>query len=137
MSEVKIDREHAQDDIERWADARRMSDKKKAANSETIESLVDAIEQGVLIVNEDFSLTQKFTFPIENTEGAIELGEIKFTPRLRYKSVKQYMKSIKQDDAMGMVHAHICALTSTPMGLIDSLDMTDLGLSRQIASLFF
>lgn len=136
MEELKIDAETASQEVERWLDSRKMSESKRDHHKESIESLETAVSEGNLIINEDGSINQKLVFPLESEGGRTELDSLSYAPRLRYKDVKRHLKGVKNDDAMGMVHAHISGLTNQPLAIVDSLEMSDLNIARQIASLF-
>ena len=138
MEELKIDRAQAQKEVNEWlSKTRRMSDAKMESQKDAIEALVEAVSSGNITIDpESGKMTQKLVFPVKNDTGGVELDTFEYSARLRYKDVKSHLKGVKNDDGMGMVHAHVCGLVRKPMAFIDNLDFYDLNIARSIAALF-
>ncbi|NRA92519.1 MAG: hypothetical protein HRU26_07510 [Psychroserpens sp.] len=132
-------KELAQEEVNKWADGRRLSESKRKGYSDQLEAMVEAVMDGSLVIKSDNTMELNLQYPVESTHGQethVEKESLTFSSRLRYKDVKRFLRGVKNDDAMGMVHAHICGLTKTEMAIIDSLEMVDLNTARSIATLF-
>ena len=133
--------EEARSIIEGWAvDHRKYS--KNALESESItmslDKLAEAVQEGRLKVQEDGALHYKLMFPLKGEEDGSEvLSLLNFKPRTSWKEAKMYMKGVKSDDAIGMIHAYVCALTRKQMAIVNTLESRDLSVCRKIAQFFF
>lgn len=138
MEELKIELAQAEQEVNDWlVNTRRMSAAKITASEDPIKVLIEAVSLGNISIDlESGKITHKLIFPVKNDDGGIELDKLEYSARLRYKDVKGYLKGVKNDDGMGMVHAHICGLVKKPMAFIDNLEFIDLSIGRSIASLF-
>jgi hypothetical protein len=135
--ESKVSRDAAEQDVSNWLDYRKMNDsKRESLQKDVIDPLIAAVEEGLLVVNDDFTLTQKFKFPIMDKDNAVDLSSVTYSARLQYRDVKRHLKNIKSDDGIGMIHAHRCGLTDQPMAKVELFDLSDLGIARIVASLF-
>ena len=132
----KVDLKTASDEVDKWLDYKRLNDKKRESRKEQIETLLDAIADGNLILNEDNTITYKLAFPIEDQNGSPALTELKFKPRIASGDVDNYLKGIKPSDADGRLRAYISCLTGVSSGLIKKLDTVDTDVPQAIA-LFF
>lgn len=121
------------DDINRWLDAKRIREKKREQNKDLIDVLVEAVEDGILIVQEDNSLTMDLAFGIGEGES---IKKLTFKPRLRIDEVKPHLERVKSSDGDGRLMAYVTALTGQPTKLIYSMDTSDQSLATSIA-LFF
>lgn len=129
----KITREVAQAEITKWLDHKRVNASKRKAYRESIKVLVNGIEDGCLVLTEDFTFKQTLKFP---TEGKIPVTELIFKPRIRVSVVHQEMTGVKPNDADGRLCAIISALTDKAKGIIKSLDTEDYSIGQSIAIFF-
>jgi hypothetical protein len=133
MENNTISRELAQQEVEKWLDFKRYRQSKREENKDSIEQLVNAVSDGLLILNDDFSWTQKLIFPIG--EG-VEIKELKYRPRLNSKLTEPHLKGIKASDIDARLNGIICALTDSPKPVVASLDTEDKGIATTIAVFF-
>ena len=129
----KVSQEQAQLEVEKWLDMKRVSPKKRETYADAIESLVDAVVFGQLVLTDDLHFVQTLDVP---TEGDAPVTELKFKPRLKVGEVHSQMNGVKSGDADGRVTALIAALTGKPKGVVKALDTTDYSVAQNIA-LFF
>lgn len=122
--------EVATKDIERWLDSKRISERNRTRQKDEIESLISGVCDGILIVNEDATITQKLLFPINGT------SELKFKNRITDTQLRPYLKNIPATDIYAQLTGYIAALTETLGGVISLLDTEDRRYARAIA-LFF
>lgn len=137
MSETKIAREVAEQDIIKWLDHKRVkASKREGQYKEAIDSLIEAISDGNLVLNEDFTFTQKLSFPLMNDKGSAEVNELTFKPRLTVEETQIRLQSVKPGDGDGRIKAFVCALTGKNSGIIGKLDTEDYGTCQNIAVFF-
>lgn len=132
MSAVNL--EKAQDEVKTWLDYKKVGQGKREKQRNQIEVLIDAVADGTLVLNPDFSFTHKLKFPIG--EGAEQLKELKYKGRLIQEEVMTYLKRYKSDDMDGRVQAYILALTKEVSGNIVRLDTEDNSIAQGIAIFF-
>src|ERR1700745_753597 len=97
-----VDAETAKAEIEKWLDNKKISPKKREIQKDTIETLVDAVSEGLLIVKEDFSLEQTLKFP---TDGEISIKKLEYKPRLKIETIHVHLQGVKPSDADGRLLA--------------------------------
>jgi len=118
----KVSQDQAILDFEKWLEARRINERKREANKATEETLVGAIVDGLLIVNEDNTLTQVLVFPTNGGEG---VKELKYAYRLNAGQRQEATKGIDAKDGEGRLIGYIAALTDQPKGVIKKLESGD------------
>ncbi len=129
-----VSREVAIEEIEGWLDYRRERPKKREANKEYIEQLIEGVEEGVLSVDEDHNIIFELAFPIGNEK---QIKELKFKPLLQVKDYHPHLKTVKSGDSDGRMMAYICGLTGQNSGVISQLYTNDLTMATNIAVFFF
>jgi hypothetical protein len=130
----KVDFDTAQNAVNQWLDAKKIRTIKREAHSEYIEDLVSAVQEGVLIVNDDNTLTQKLAFPVGPDES---IDELKYKSRLKGAEMDKRMKGVKPGDGDGRLNAMIAALTGQTINIPRTLDSsTDKSLALSIAVFF-
>lgn len=127
-------------DVDKFLNHRRFNDRKKEKNKEVIEALVDAVCDGILIVNQDeengeCTITQKLVFPPE-VDGAPTVTALTYKPRIHNHEISSATKGIKVGDDSARGNAIIGVMTNTPRGVIAELELTDLGLASNIVGLY-
>ncbi len=118
----KVSQDQALLDFEKWLEARRINERKREANKATEETLVGAIMDGLLIVNDDNTLTQVLVFPTNDGEG---IKELKYAYRLNAGQRQEATKGIDAKDGEGRLIGYIAALTDQPKGVIKKLESGD------------
>ena len=130
MSEV-LNKELALVEVTKWLDCKKVKEKKRVAYKEAIESLVDAVSEGTLILNDDFSFTHRLDFPV-GTDGLIK--EFNYKARLDVSTIQKYANGATGGDAR--VLATISALTAQPKELVSKMDTEDYGIASSVAIFF-
>lgn len=130
---MQISKEIAIADVNRWLDHKRVRQTKREEYKQHIESLVSAVQDGLLTVEEDCIITQHLLFPI-GENGSIE--DLKFKPRLSQEQLNPYVSKLSSGSADERLRAYICALTGQAVGIVSKLDSEDNTISQSIAVFF-
>ena len=131
---VRINQEQASREVEAWLDYKRVFERTKEANQDSIEFMEDMICEGILSIDETtHEITHKLLFPLG--EGS-EITSLKYKSRLNDKMLEPKMKGIKSNDANAMLTAYICALTDENSGVIKGMDSQDKKVAMAIAVFF-
>lgn len=133
MADVKVSQEVAEKEIESWLDYIETGRKKKEAGADLKEILVDAVMDGILVLNEDKTLTQKLKFPLGEKE---EVKILTYKPRVKLQTMRVCTQGIKNTDALGLQAGVISALTGTDRNIINQMEMVDFNIGQAI-SVFF
>ena len=129
----KISEDIALQDFERWFDSKKLSGSYRKESYEVIEKqMVEAICDGNLIVNEDFTLTLKLAFPLTAPN---EVNELNFVHRIQTGTLQARTAWAKTQEQKLL--ATIAALTGVEGGVIRALDSSDYSRAGAIASYFF
>lgn len=137
MKKTEITREIAEKEVEGWLDYKNIRKRKREELKDSINSLVDAVEDGLMIIDQkSFVVTQKLLIPIENSEGVATVTELKLAPRINAKLIREKMKGVKSDDLHGMMISYIAALSGNAKEIIGALDTVDYGISNSFSSFF-
>jgi len=124
----------ARAEVDRWLDAKRVNEKQRKTNSESIDHLVDAFADGTLVLNDDNKIAMNLTWEVG--EGG-KITKLEFKPRLRVGEIHNNMKGIKSTDADARILAYIATLTDQPSGVISQLDTEDYRVASSIVVFFF
>lgn len=128
---MTVDLQTAESDINRWLDYRNVKPAKRESRYKPfIQTLVDAVCDGSLRVDDNHNLVQTLSVPFQ---GEIVIKELVYKPRLRVDEVKI---KVDQDDAFSMLTPYVAALTNQPLGLIRKMDTSDWDIARDIANFF-
>jgi hypothetical protein len=125
--------EVAKKDVDKWLEYKKISDTKKESYADNISTLVNAVADGALIVNEDFTLKHELKFPLENE---IKTTCLEYKPRLQMKQIHQHTQGIKSNDIDGRIAAYIAALSGKPKAVVVSLDSEDYAIAQAVAVFF-
>ena len=132
MAEV-VSREVAQSEIDKWLDHKKISAKKREQQKDSIDSLVDAVVEGTLVLKEDFTLVHTLKFP---TDGESPIKTLEYKPRLKMDIVHAHLQNVKSTDADGRVAAYVAALTTKSKTIVKALDTEDYSVAQSIAVFF-
>jgi hypothetical protein len=95
---------------------------------------VNAIREGVLVLNEDKTFTHNLSLPISS--GDTPIASLTYKPRLTVGAVHAAMQGVKADNADGRILAYVAALSGQPKGVIAHIDTEDYGVCQAIAIFF-
>jgi hypothetical protein len=129
----KVAREVAEQEIEKWLDYKKVSPKKRESLADHIDTLIDTVCDGYLVLNDDHSLTLQLKFPIESET---QTSDLNFKPRIKVNTVYNHMQGVKAGDGDGRLFANVAALTSKPKELIKALETEDYSICQAIAVFF-
>lgn len=130
----KVDRETATKEVQGWLDKKKVFPETRDRFQDQIENLVDSVCNGVMVFNEDGTITHKLLFPFG--EGGDGLSELKYLLRINDKMVQPQMRGVKADDFDGRLNALIATLTKENKGVISSLESSDKRIAASIAIFF-
>lgn len=128
-----IDIETAQQDIQKWLDFKKVSEKKRENLNDSIEAITNAICEDKLILTESNEFVQKLSFPV-GEEKIID--SLKYKPRITIGNIQDNMKNVKPGDSDGRISAYIAALTGQPTAVIKKMDSEDYSVAQAIAIFF-
>lgn len=126
-----VSKEVAIKDVNAWLDYKKVSQKKRESNSDQIEVLIQAIEEGNLSIDlETFEINHELLFPIGET--------VLFTykPRINVGLIHRRLSGIKSGDSDGRFLAYVCTLTGLNSGIVSAVDTEDYGICFAIACFF-
>jgi len=117
---TKVSFEVAQNDFNKWAEARRIGEKKREGNLGSEETILEAITDGDLVINEDNTMELKLVWPIIGDGDGVKSLDFKF--RLTAGERQEAMKGISANDGEGRLIGLIAQLTNQPKGIIKKLE---------------
>lgn len=131
-----IAREIAEKEFMQWFEAKKLPKNLLEKNSDDKEAIVNAIEEGKLVLNEDNTFTQKLSFPV--SFGDTSISELTFKFRVQEGELAASMRGIKTEDLIGQISiCYVSVLTGQNKGIIRALDPSDSYLGKKIAAFFF
>ena len=134
MSKVKEN--VAVNEVNRWLEFKKIKAKKIEESGEAIETISEAIQLGILSIDENCIFKHKLEIPIESEGNKIMLSELTYKPRLKISEVHPKLQKVKTGDIHGMISSYISALTGQNSGMIRSLDTEDYRVAQAIATFF-
>lgn len=122
-------------EIDAWLDYKKVSATKRENRKDQIKTLVEAVSEGDLIINEDKTMSQKLKFP-EVFATALDNDSLVYKPRIAAATIHMHLQNVKSDDPDGRLTAHIAALTGKSKEMIKKLDTEDYATAQAIAFFF-
>lgn len=129
----KVLREVAEQEVQSWLDYKKVSDSRREEKAEQIKALVNAIADGQVILNEDYTLTQVL---LSEVGVEVKIKELTFKARLSGAQIQTYLQGVKPTDIDGRLYGYIAALTGQPKEVVRNLDTEDLTVAQNIAFFF-
>jgi uncharacterized UPF0160 family protein len=127
-----IDKISATKEVDNWLDYRRVRVKKRKENEDSINELIEAFEEGILVLDpETRVITQNLIWEV-GTKKALT-----FKPLLTVGDSQRRLQSVKSTDGHAMLAAYVAELTGENSGIIGGMNTEDYGISRTIAGFFF
>jgi len=123
-------KELAIEEIKKWLDFKRILPKEREEKQPQTDILVDAMQSGSLILNEDHSLTQILRFELETVK------ELTYKARLTVGEINAKLRGIDSSKAHDLLVAYVSVATGSPMGIIKQLDSNDYKVAQAI-NMFF
>jgi len=135
MAEL-VDLDTAKREIEGWLDFKKIREKKREDYRSSIDNLVSLVQEGVLRVNEDYSITHVLNFPVDMGAGN-PVTEVKYKARLEERESREKLAALKTGDAIdNRLIAKFCALTGMGIGFQGKLDSSDSSIANEIIIFF-
>jgi len=133
----KVNRDTAIQTVNEWLDFKKVKATKREGLAAMIESLIEAVMDGTLVLDEKMNWIQKLDFPITSQEGATMCESLTFKPRITDKEIQSHSKAVKGQTFSDELTKRILALTGENIGYIQALDSsTDRPLAENIAVFF-
>lgn len=132
----KVSKEIADQEIISWMDYKKIpaSSRESEALKNSIETLSEAIQEGILTLDEEtFKFKQTLLFEIGEEA---KITELVYHPRLNDKMLKPHLSGVKGNDGDGRLLAHIAALTNKPKAVLELLDTVDKRTAQALAIFF-
>lgn len=130
---TKVTQEVAQAEITSWLDKKRIFKNYREQNKISIETLVDAMCEGVLVQDSNGYLIQTLMFPLGEKGVTTEL---KWAPRLTQKMQNPHMKGVDVQDIEGRFAAMTAALTDTTKSHYMEMESADSRVAKAILVFF-
>ena len=133
----KVTKELAQIEFNKWATAKKIKESSRESYKVIEEKIIEAICEGILILNDKLEWEHTLEFPIEG-EGIKSTSILTYKLRIATGVLNVAFKGIKPDESDERLVAMIAALTGEPKGIIKALDTsTDYSIASCIATYFF
>lgn len=128
-----IAREIAESEVNGWLDYMGISASLKEKHNPSVEKMIDAVEAGTLVINDDKTLLQKMVYPF----GAeTKITELKYKPTLTVGEVNNHKASLDITNPQFSTFAYLGASTGQPVSVLFKMDIRDFKLCDNIV-LFF
>ena len=129
----KVTREIAEREINEWLAYKKINDAKREAYKEHIETLIGAVMDGSIVVNEEKTFLHELKFALE---GEIPVTRLEYKPRVKISTIHRNLQGVKSDDVDGRICGYIAALSSKPRKVIEAIDTEDYSISKAVAIFF-
>lgn len=131
---MNVSIEVAQQDVNRWLDSKRISDKKRQDNERVVDTLVSAVMEGNLVWDDEKKLLKQILqWPVGENE---ELKSIEYKHRITQGDISARLRNSKSDDAFAVMGVYISAITGQPVAILDKLDSSDYSIAQSVAVFF-
>ena len=127
----------AQQEVDTWLDAKHVKPKKRLEYRDTIEDIVSAVQEGILVLNEDKTFTHQLLFPLTSESGDSVASSLTYKMRITQADKRPHLKLVRPGDLDGKITATIAALTGQSFGIIEKLDIEDRDIAQSIALFFY
>ena len=127
-----VNRSVAEQEVQQWLDYKKVRQRKREANKDTIESMIDCFEDGILVLDHE---THEIRQIIQTENFAKK--EIIFKPRLKVGEIHNKLKNVGPSEIDKRVLMYISALTGELPGLLKDLETEDYGIASNIVTFFF
>lgn len=124
----------AKAEVQKWLDELEVElSEDDASEASSIKTIANAIANGSLILNDDFSFTQRLKDPIGQE---IIIKELKYKSRIKTGEIQNAVAGTKSQDIDGRFIGYISALTNQPKSIIKHMDSRDYKIGMSIAVFF-
>jgi hypothetical protein len=133
---MKVNREQAVRELDKWFEFKKIRTNKREANKEFEETIVSAIIEGDLVIDENSNIKFKLPEPMSNSKGEVTVEELVFKPRLKVRELNAELRGVKNSDGDGRIVAYIAAITGQAPNIITNLYTEDYSLCTAIVMYF-
>lgn len=130
---IKLPKDVAEQEVIKWLDYKKVTESRREEKAEQIKALTNAISDGQVILNEDYTLQQVL---LSEVGLEVKIKELKYKARLSGAQIQAHLQGVKPNDIDGRLYGYIAALTSQPKEIIRNLDTEDLYVAQTIAFFF-
>lgn len=128
-----VDRLTAEEEITKWLDHKQVGQKKRESRTEQYNTLVEAMMEGVLKMDDQYNFKLKLKFPI----GAdVKIPELNFPARIKVARLHEKLKGVDSDDGDGRILGYMAALTGQHKELLRDMDTVDYDSATAISFFF-
>lgn len=131
-----VSREVAEADINKWLDANKVRKSVRVKYADTINVMIEAVEDGMLLVLSDCSLQHVLMFPIETEDGNIVCRDLAYKLRFKVADLSAQLNQLNASNPVEVTQAYVCALTGQAKAIIGKMDIRDYKLAQCVASFF-
>lgn len=147
---TSVAREVAEAEVTAWLDKKKILQGTRDRNQEYINTLVDALSEGIISIDGDPIEGKKAESTVSSKEPTWKIKhtlqfpfgedksvrELEYLARLTDKMVKPYMVGVKADDADGRLLGYVAALSRQPRAVLENLDSLDKKIAMSVAVFF-
>lgn len=134
---AKIAYDVAEKEVNSWLDSKKIGDSKRLAKKENIETLINAISDGDLVLKmPELIFVQTLKSPPKVNKDAVGITELKYKSRMSTAQLQACLKTAKLGDGIGIIISVVGVLTGELNPTIQELDTEDFSIAQAIASFF-
>lgn len=128
--------EIAQRDLGKWLDNKKIPQKKREQHQDALDTIIDGLVSGSLIIGEDCTIEHKLSFPLQDDHGNVVKASLTYKPRITIKALSLRLKNVAPSNVDGRLLAYAACITGNSPELLGNLDTVDQGLVYAIVSFF-
>lgn len=127
-----VSKEQASDEVDAWLDYKRVRATKREEKDDHIQGMIECVEDGIFVINDDKSITFFVQFP----ESIGNTTELVFKPRITDDDIAVYFKKMDKKDPMSYILARKAALTGVNSSILKKMDTEDSQIADHITAFF-
>lgn len=127
-----ITKEIATEEVNGWLDYKRVRPSKRQEKEDHVQGMIECVEDGIFVINEDFTITFNVLWPEE-------IGNIKtltFKPRISDREIDNYYKRLDKKSTTSFILARKAALTGINTTILMNMDTEDSTIADHITAFF-
>jgi len=128
-----ISHEIAEKEVKQWLANKGIRKRKVEESADTIEILVEAVQDGDISFGDDGRIEQLLSHPIGDNA---DIKKLVYNDRISLQQVRDKLKGLKSNDLDGRVLAYVASATNKPIPLLNKIDTSDWSLAQSIAVFF-
>lgn len=129
----KVALEVAEGEVTKWLDFKKISQAKREANKESIDTLIGYVCEGVLSITEDSKIVHQLMFPLDKEQ---KLEKLEYKPRIHAGAIQRHLQGVKGNDVDGRLTAYAAGIAGQPKEIIKALDTEDYSIAMSVAVFF-